>query len=290
MRYKHHRAIIVAETCIVRAGMDQLLNELGARDWSTDTKQHAEELIEVAGRLCYKSFDTSLNLNLTRVREGNQQYLSNVLNQKHGSVFEHATVSIALLNVSRILTHELVRHRPGTAYSQESLRFVRLDDFGMYDPWALSEDYIAEKCAENVLCDGTVDERQAWAKMISNQLKDEFVNLVKQSENLISSAAERLGLNTSTMSFHTKKMITSALRRWAPSGMTTNILVTCNHRTWRHLIEQRTAFGAEEEIREVFYNVGNQLRRRYPNIYQDIKEECDLDGGCPRFYFLNSKI
>ena len=33
-------------------------------------------------------------------------------------------------NVSRVFTHELVRHRAGSAFSQESLRYVRLTDIG----------------------------------------------------------------------------------------------------------------------------------------------------------------
>ena len=42
-----------------------------------------------------------------------------------------------LHNVSRVATHELVRHRAGVAVSQESLRFVRLDDLPFWFPeWA----------------------------------------------------------------------------------------------------------------------------------------------------------
>ena len=45
--------------------------------------------------------------------------------------------SFVLHNVSRVVTHELVRHRPGTAVSQESLRFVRLTDIPFWFPdWA----------------------------------------------------------------------------------------------------------------------------------------------------------
>ena len=52
-------------------------------------------------------------------------------------MLEHANYSFALRNVSRVFTHELVRHRAGSAFSQESLRYVRLTDIGFRVPPAL---------------------------------------------------------------------------------------------------------------------------------------------------------
>jgi hypothetical protein len=38
---------------------------------------------------------------------------------------------------SRVFSHEIVRHRPGTAVSQESRRYVRLDELPFWFPeWA----------------------------------------------------------------------------------------------------------------------------------------------------------
>jgi len=60
------------------------------------------------------------------VRSDRREYFENLLRSAHGSVLEHAGYSFALRNVSRVFTHELVRHRAGSAFSQESLRYVRL--------------------------------------------------------------------------------------------------------------------------------------------------------------------
>ena len=43
------------------------------------------------------------------------------------------------------------------------------------------------------------------------------------------------------MPFHVKKEVTSALRRLAPIGLSTDIIWTANARTLRHVIEMRTA-------------------------------------------------
>src|SRR5438045_1886755 len=55
---------------------------------------------------------------------GNKAYLGHIKEVAHGSVLEHAVWNILITGVSRSLTHELVRHRAGWAYSQLSQRYV----------------------------------------------------------------------------------------------------------------------------------------------------------------------
>src|SRR6478672_10606579 len=76
-----------------------------------------ERLAEFAGRLCYMSQANPAN-------RQTREYLGNIKKQGHGSVLEHANYSLLLEGVSRSLTHELVRHRAGFAYSQLSQRYV----------------------------------------------------------------------------------------------------------------------------------------------------------------------
>ena len=76
-----------------------------------------ERLAEFAGRLCYMSQHNPAS-------RSTRDYLENIKKQGHGSVLEHANYSLLLEGVSRSLTHELVRHRAGFAYSQLSQRYV----------------------------------------------------------------------------------------------------------------------------------------------------------------------
>src|SRR3954466_2586294 len=76
-----------------------------------------ERLAEFAGRLCYMSQRNPAN-------RTTRDYLENIKRQGHGSVLEHANYSVLIEGVSRSLTHELVRHRAGWAYSQLSQRYV----------------------------------------------------------------------------------------------------------------------------------------------------------------------
>jgi thymidylate synthase ThyX len=142
-------------------------------------------------------------------------------------------------------THELVRHRAGSAFSQESLRYVRLTDIGFRVPPALEP------------------------------VRDRVLSIVEQLEELQADAAATLGLDDDGVPFGVKKEVTSALRRLAPIGLSTDIIWTANARTLRHVIEMRTAAGAEEELRLVFGRIAELMRREAPGLFQDFRHRGD---------------
>jgi len=244
------RVIKLAETRLDQNGVQQLAEHYSALEWLKRARQlqpnEAEFLIELSGRACYKSFGVGLNPNVTMIRENPKDYISNVLAKGDGSILEHATVTFAFLNVSRILTHELVRHRAGTAISQESLRYVRPRDIGVWMPSDLEP--ISGKFAEAV-----------------EEIKRRYRDLEAK-------------FDWDKMTFEQKKRVTSALRRILPDGIATNIIWTANHRTIRWVIEMRTDPSAEVEIRKVFGQVAEICIRDYPLLYSDFTSTKLPDG------------
>ena len=117
MKFVKPKVFLVGETRIIEQGLQDYLEHVGATKWKTDAPSDSEKLAEVMGRLCYRSFEPGMNPNVTRVREGNATYLSNIINVGHGSVVEHPVLNFIFSDVSRVVTHELVRHRAGTAMS-----------------------------------------------------------------------------------------------------------------------------------------------------------------------------
>jgi thymidylate synthase (FAD) len=101
------------------------------------------------------------------------------------------------------------------------------------------------------------------------------ISLVEQLEEFQVSAAEALGLDEEGVPFSVKKEVTSALRRLAPIGLSTDILWTANVRTLRHVIEMRTAAGAEEELRLVFDEVARTMCAEAPHLFQDFSRQDD---------------
>lgn len=285
MQLRQAKVIFIAETNLSRVGVELLEEELGATtNWRKDPSPNdGERLIELGGRLCYRSFDPGLNENVTKVREGNREYIGNILKQKHGSVLEHSNVTFALMNVSRILTHELVRHRAGCAFSQESMRFVRLDNIPMYIPNLTEEFEELAQYQEDTYIEACGSD---WANSMQSQFNAACESVTHIAERLIAEIAS--SLDKPKVPFDLKKKVTSALRRMAPGGHTTNILVTANHRAWRHILEMRTTEHTEEEPRRVVNMIGHQLLERYPAIYQDFI--IDPEQEVQTWFPINSKV
>ena len=106
-------------------------------------------------------------------------------------------------------------------------------------------------------------------------MRERVLALVEQLEEFQRSAADALQLDAEGVPFHVKKEITSALRRLAPTGLSTDIIWTANVRTLRHVIEMRTAEGAEEELRLVFDEIASIMRTETPGLFQDFARQDD---------------
>lgn len=263
MQFVQPKVFILAESTLVPEGVQDFLNFLNVPDWDTDASSDAEKLIEIAGKSCYMSFSTDLNKNLTRVGgRNNFDYIQDgLIKTKHGSCIEHATVTFAMMNVSRVVTHELVRHRQGAAYSQLSGRYVRLDEIIMAD---------LPSCFKN----------DAYATDLVTQA-------VLSTENYMQTLAAYFELDKST-DFAFKKEVTSAIRRIVGNGQANHIIATFNHRAIRHILEMRTSVHAEEEIRRVFEPVWDIVSERYPAIYGDGIVE--VINGIKQITFEHSKV
>ena len=233
----------------------QYLRGAGAHDWLERRmgRPAGEVLTEFAGRLCYRSWEPGLNPNVSRVRTDIDDYLLNLLRQGHGSVLEHVNVSFVLSGVSRVLTHELVRHRAGVAVSQESMRYVRIDgEIPFWFPeWAYQDTELMDMAYEYL----------DMARQMQDRLRDHFE------------------LDEEGTPFSEKKHKTSFMRRFLPEGVGTSIMVTGNLRAWRHIIEARTAEGAEEEIRLVAAMIGARLKEAYPALMSDYDSLWKTENG-----------
>ncbi len=243
------RVFLIARPAIDHDGMRAYLADVGGESWlqlrAGEEHNGGQQLVEFAGRACYRSWEPGLNPNVTRIRTDQPQYFSNILASGHGSVLEHANYSFALRNVSRVFTHELVRHRAGSAFSQESLRYVRLTDIGFRVPAVLEP------------------------------LRERVLSVVEQLEELQREGAEALGIDSDGVPFHVKKEVTSALRRLAPIGLSTDIIWTANVRTLRHVIQMRTDPSAEEELRMVFDDLAQIMRAEAPLLFADFTRTSD---------------
>jgi thymidylate synthase (FAD) len=198
-----------------------------------------ERLAEFAGRLCYMSQRNPAS-------RSTAEYLENIKKQAHGSVLEHANYSLLLEGVSRSLTHELVRHRAGFAYSQ------------------LSQRYVDESVADFVVPPAIIGDDALEARW-RTQMEDAqgtYVALVEQLMERYAWVADRV---------HRRKMAREAARGVLPNSTETKIIVTANARAWRTMLELRAGEGAELEIRRLAVAVIRILKNETPAFFSDFE-------------------
>jgi thymidylate synthase (FAD) len=252
------KVYVVGRQIVVPEELARFLQDEGLV-FNTDAQTGAEVLAEIAGRTCYMSFGKG--------RKSNREYIENILASKHGSVLEHAVWCVLITGVSRALTHELVRHRAGFAYSQ------------------LSQRYVDESEARYVIPPlyQTSDElRGKWLSTIET-IRKAYVELFEATNRHVEQKHPGMAPRDR------RKWARQAARSILPNACETKIFVTANSRAWRHFLELRGSPHADTEIRLLAVEVCRALKRESPNIFHDI-EVVDEPDGMPAVRAVHSKV
>lgn len=287
--YVMPHVFMIGEPCINYDGLNRYLEHIGATDFNNAISSaiksglsDAEILCSVFSKLCYKSFDVSRNINLTKTRDIYDN-ITNCFETGHGSVFEHVYFNFIISDCSRVFTHELVRHRVGVAFSQTSGRYCRLDSIPfVFDPVL---EPVKDKWAEQLT---NIEELIYYTECVLGLRVPPPSNPEMSIEDsLLHRAHARNGGYTinqvdfnwvpSNLPFSKKKKLTSAIRRIAPNGQSNEIGYSVNLREIRHTILMRTAAVAEWEIRYIFNLIYNIMKDKYPLMFYGAKE-AEVDG------------
>jgi thymidylate synthase (FAD) len=212
------------------------------------------QLCKVAGQLCYMSFGRKRSMN-----EQADRYFTNLKSSGHGSVFEHANFSLLLYGISRSVTHELVRHRAGMGFSQQSQR------------------YVSGRMLRFV-------ERPEYA--IDGPLHAQFLQRIDRAAQEYAAITERIlemqhtGTQILSAEAHTdlRKKVQQTARSVLPNETEAPIVVTGNARAWRHVISMRASAHAETEIRELAVRIFLCLYQTDPVLFSDYTLEKLPDG------------
>lgn len=216
------------------------------RSFSGDIKDFTHDvtdidrLIEFSGRLCYRSEHRP-----NPATRKNSDYIANILAQEHFSVIEHGSATFLIQDVSRSLTHELVRHRH-FSYSQVSQRFVPHGSEPIVFPPSL-----------DLL--GVIDREE---------IEDSLRDLRDHAEDLYESIFSKLREQGSGV-----KEARGAARAALLESTSTSIVVSGNMRSWREFVLKRSSPGADREIRELAEVLLDELYEIAPAVFADMVEE-----------------
>lgn len=212
------------------------------------------QLCKVAGQLCYMSFGRKRSYNADAER-----YFTNLKASGHGSVFEHANFSLLLYGISRSVTHELVRHRSGLGFSQQSQRYVsgRMVRFVERPEYALDETLHAQFLQR-------IERAAAEYAAITERILE-----MQHAGTQLLSAEERTDL---------RKKVQQTARSVLPNETEAPIVATGNARAWRHIISMRASAHAETEIRALAVRIFLCLYLTDPVLFSDYTLEELPDG------------
>lgn len=159
----------------------------------------------------------------------------------HMSVIEHAYFTFSIEDVSRAMTHQLVRHRVAS-YTQQSQRYVTYDTLKQYvTPPTIEANPEAKKIFDETL--ESISE--TYKKLLDMGIPKEDARYV------------------------------------LPNAAKTHILVTMNARELRHFFSLRCCARAQWEIREVAMEMLKQVKKVAPSLFENTGPGCVELGYCP---------
>jgi thymidylate synthase (FAD) len=212
----------------------------------------SSQLCKTAGQTCYASFGPRRSKNDVAAA-----YFERLTSAGHGSVLEHSSFSFLLYGISRSVTHELVRHRAGAAFSQISQRYVSGNVLRFVErPEYQEEGELHRLFGERA--DRAAAEYEAMAEQ-----------LLERQEG---------GASMLTADYKTdaRKKVQQTARSLLPNETEAPMVFTGNVRALRHIIEMRAEAHAESEIRNLVLRIFLCLRTADPILFGDYEL-----GGLP---------
>lgn len=238
---------------------------------------HSERGIAMAGKVCYDSYGA----------DGRPIYdhIKTLIESKHGSVLEHANVSLFIGGISRACSHEIVRHRAGFAFSQRSTRYTAENDAAMvlepflanlFVTWGWKWNEVSEMWQPNLdLQSGDLKDRPEI------EVVEQFIVNFAQSLNRYAVVVRDLEILLKDDFINPRdlrKAVRGKARNLLPHSLETRMVMTGNLRAWRHFIEQRSSRYAEPEIRRLSNYIFNVLHGLAPTVFEDYVPYTDDEG------------
>lgn len=232
---------------------------------------NGEETIAQAGKLCYSRVGVD-EIGVKQDEESIARYVKMLSDMGHLSPIEHVSFTFAVEGVSRVLTHQLVRHRLAS-YSQQSQRYVKLDQFDYIIPPEIEKD----KEAKEIYVNHMIACQKAYDDLVEILEKKHYEDFIK--EGMDEKKAKRSA---------SKKAIEDA-RYTFPNACETKIVFTMNARTLLHFFNVRSCLRAQWEIREMSDQMLKLVKDIYPNLFSNAGPSC-ISGPCPEGKMTCGKI
>jgi thymidylate synthase (FAD) len=181
-----------------------------------------------------------------------QRLISNVIESGHGSTIEHVVFTFGISGVSRTLSHQLVRHRAGVAFDQQSQRYVTYKKAATMLPQTIAEADPAIRAEYEEQIEGSMS---LYGDLVAAGIPGEDARFV------------------------------------FPNATRTNLVMTVNLRALIHMSGLRLCTMAQWEIRRLFQLIRHEIFQVSPFLGSFLAPKCvplgycdemnNRDGHCP---------
>jgi thymidylate synthase (FAD) len=202
-------------------------------------------LIYTACRTCYSELEPDEIFRRAvdgRIDPAKQQKLiQGVIESGHGSTIEHIVFTFGISGVSRTLSHQLVRHRAGVAFDQQSQRYVTFKGASTMLPTSLAE---ADPALRERYEDQIEGSLELYGEMVAAGIPGEDARFV------------------------------------FPNATRTNLVMTTNLRALIHMSGLRLCTMAQWEIRRLFQLIRHEIFTVSPFLGSFLAPKCVALGYC----------
>jgi thymidylate synthase (FAD) len=209
------------------------------------TEQYYVPLIYTACRTCYSElepqdiFERATSGQVASERQ--QDLVRRVIDSGHGSTIEHIVFTFAISGVTRTLSHQLVRHRAGLAFDQQSQRYVKYKEPSYMVPGSVTD------------ADDAVRDRFEGQLASSLELYEDMLEAGIPGEDA---------------------------RFVMPNATRTNLVMTTNLRALIHMAGLRLCTMAQWEIRRLFQLIRHEIFTVSPFLGSFLAPKCVPMGYC----------
>ena len=170
-----------------------------------------------------------------------QKLIASVIESGHGSTIEHVVFTFAISGVSRTLSHQLVRHRAGVAFDQQSQRYVKFKGAATMVPTTIDEADPGLKQRYEQQVGGALD---LYGELVGAGIPGEDARFV------------------------------------FPNATRTNLVMTTNLRALIHMSGLRLCTMAQWEIRRLFQLIRHEIFQVSPFLGSFLAPKCVPLGYC----------
>ncbi len=206
-----------------------------------------EKLVAQAAKLCY-SPSTIEELREKIEKSDQQKFVKKLSSMGHMSPIEHISFSFGVEGISRVCTHQLVRHRLAS-YSQQSQRYVGKHSKKTGGSFEFVIPPSVVEAGKKEWFGARMAEIQKWYDELVEALGDKGESTYEDARFLMPNAAE------------------------------TKIVITMNARELLHFFKVRCCNRAQWEIRDMAIEMLRQVRQIAPSIFGNSGPSC-VRGPC----------